>query len=202
MRCRPSDTPRKPVNQLTEDEILQELLVDPITRISNRRAWNEMEKGLALAWIDADGPECLADESARALCERHLQAIGAALQEAMPSSVAYLYGDIFVAHAKTRFDLRTRISNALDMLSSARTQMTRPDGVMTELYGMGFSYGLAGDLPAAEAALYNIRRGAHGTGFALPAGGRLPYRLKPLLKLGYKVTQVRLAIPGGTIKEY
>jgi hypothetical protein len=172
MRCRPNLPPQRPVDELTREELLHELLVDPITQIANRRAWDEMEKGPAMAWIDADGPEWVADENARALCERPLQAIAAALQDAMPGKVAYFFGDIFVAHALAHVDLELGISRALKTLSMVRIQMTRPDGAMTVRYGLGFSYGKAADLRDAEFALQDVRRGTQGKGFVLHFAAR------------------------------
>jgi hypothetical protein len=199
----PDNTPpRKPLNDMTRDEKLRELLVDPVTHIPNRRAWNEMGKGLAQAWIDADGPESLADAKGRAVCNWHLQAIAAALQEAMPNRVAYFYGDIFAAHAQTSLGLERGILSASSILSRARTSMTRPDGKTAVFHGLGFSNGQGSDLQAAEAALAGAKRGAQSKGFVLPAGARLPDRLKPLLKLGYEVTQVCLFMPNGSVKEF
>ena len=100
MWCRPSKTQWKPFEEMTLDEKYEALYFHPITQIQNRQAWLRMDKGPARAWIDAYGPEDLADGNGRAICERHLRAIAAALQESMPDDVAYFYGDYFVAHER------------------------------------------------------------------------------------------------------
>lgn len=206
MWCRPSKKQwslldEKSLEEMTLDEKYELLYIDPITRIHNRRAWDGITKGPARAWIDADGPEDLSDGDCRALCERHLRAIAAALQESMPGDVAYLYGDYFVAHAPTLADLEKGIAKALNTLSTVRTQMTRPDGATILLYGLGFSHWQAYDLPANAAENYDIRGFAQTKAHPFPAGALLPARLRPLFRFGYKLTQVRLTMSDGTIQE-
>ena len=188
----------KRLDDMTKEEMIDELLIHPWTRIWNRRAWGEMDKGPAQAMISADGVDCRQEEG-----DRHLRAIADALEQAMPGRVAHLFGEIFAAHAASAEEREAGISRAKGLLSRAKTLLHHADGTAKDFTGMGFSYGYGPNSRAADYALVGNQQGMkNNKGFAQPVGSRLRDQVEPLLKQGYTVTKVQVPQPDGTIKEY
>ena len=70
--------------EMTTEEMCRELLVDLLTGLGNRRAWEEADKGTVLASLDMDALKWVNDTMGHTSGDKMLAAMGEALNDVMP----------------------------------------------------------------------------------------------------------------------
>jgi GGDEF domain-containing protein/uncharacterized protein YidB (DUF937 family) len=140
---------RKTVNQMSADEMRRALLIDDLTGLGNRRAYDESVKKQSQVSIDADGLKWINDNLGHESGDILLAAIGEAIGRITTDSY-HISGDEFVVQANND-EVAADIMDAVnELLAEATIEGVNSNGDKVTLKGIGISYGIAKDLKDAE----------------------------------------------------
>lgn len=146
---------RKEVSSMSEEEMRRELLTSPTVDLPNRRAFDEAQKGkpaAAVAMSDADGLKALNDKFGYEAGDQLLRAKAESLKEAGLDAY-HDKGDEFLYRADSEKDLQIKLREARESLRSRIIEVTTKDGKTLRFRGADFSFGVGGNLDAAESGL-------------------------------------------------
>lgn len=144
---------RKRVDEMSGDELRQELLTDPVSGLPNRRAYAEAEKLPLQASVDVDGLKWVNDNLSHADGDQLLKVVGRALRDEFGDQAFHLSGDEFAVQAEPKQGLGERLRKVRNRLADAEITAKGPDGETVTLKGVGFSFGLGRSLKEADHAL-------------------------------------------------
>lgn len=164
---------RKRIDQMAPDEMRQELLIDELTGLGNRRAYGEAPRKKVQASLDADGLKWINDNLGHESGDKLLAAIGQALREATGDAY-HVSGDEFVAQFDTDAQANEVLSKVRERLRNAVIEVTLPDGTKITKTGADFSYGLGATLDAAETKLQIDKTGRTQAGLRAGRGETPP----------------------------
>lgn len=149
---------RKSINEMSPSEKDEEIArlrkdayLDPLTGLKNRRAYDESDKLPIQVSVDADSLKWINDNMAQESGDMMLQAIAEALQ-AITQDAYRVGGDEFVVQAKTEQEAHEIMDAVQDKLGTAILTITKKNGSVITVKGIGVSYGTGTDLAAANAA--------------------------------------------------
>jgi GGDEF domain-containing protein len=151
---RGDEVTRKNVADMSADEMRAALLVDDLTGIGNRRAYDESVKQAYQVSIDADGLKWINDNLGHESGDVLLAAIGEALGRVTKDSY-HISGDEFVVQAGTEIAAADIMETVNELLAQATVEGVNSSGDKVTLKGIGISYGIAKDLKNAELKLQN-----------------------------------------------
>lgn len=154
---------RKLVSEMSIEEARQALLVDELTNLGNRRAYDEAEKLKAQVSIDVDSLAAINDLFGHEAGDRLLKAVG----EAVKAETEFGYrlgGDEFVVQAKTPMLAKIIMNRIVERLRATGAEYTAADGKVYEKTGIGVSYGVGKDLEAADLKLRESKAERERTG--------------------------------------
>ena len=163
-------TKRKRILEMTTEEMCRELLVDPLTGLGNRRAWEEADKGTVLASLDMDALKWVNDTMGHTSGDKMLAAMGEALNDVMPGQAFRVSGDEFLAHFEGQGEANLLLAKAADLLGAATVSVRLPDGTVITKTVVGYSYGTGTNLEDAEAGLQRHKAERERTGLRTSRG--------------------------------
>jgi hypothetical protein len=114
---------RKRIDELTPEEMKQELLTDHLTGMPNKRAYIESSKGEVQAAIDVDSLKWVNDNFGHQAGDELLQKVGKALDSQVnkgltDSSAYHISGDEFVVHGKDPVAIKQQLAALEDVLKN------------------------------------------------------------------------------------
>lgn len=165
---------RRRVDQMTPEEMRRELLIDELTGLGNRRAYNEAPRLPVQVSIDVDSLKWVNDEMGHESGDHMLRLVGQAIAEETGHGY-HVSGDEFIVQAHTQTEADQVMARVAERLASAMLTVELPDGGRLTKQGVGFSYGTGRTLQDADAGLRRHkaereREGLRGERGAEPAG--------------------------------
>jgi len=144
------------MNRMSEQELYNALYTDELTGILNRSAFNQADFS-AMAIIDLDSLKYLNDEYGHRTGDKYLKELGHLLMSVFGGEFAYrISGDEFVVTGSCEFEISSK-------LNAARKSFP------------GFSYGVGGDLQAADELLAREKASREQTGKRSARGEAPPW---------------------------
>jgi GGDEF domain-containing protein len=140
---------RKNVSEMNAEEMRAALLIDDLTGIGNRRAYDESTKKPIQISIDADGLKWVNDNLGHDSGDKLLTAIGEALGRVTQDSY-HISGDEFVIQSGTQLVADDIMETVNELLAEAIIEGVNSNGDKVTLKGISISYGIAKDLKDAE----------------------------------------------------
>jgi len=162
---------RKRVAEMSDAEMREALLRDPLTGLGNRRAYDEAEKLAVQASVDVDSLKWVNDNLGHGAGDALLSLMGRAFS-GYPEAY-HVSGDEFLLQANTREEVDAVIENAYDFLDANDLVYEDPDGNDHILTG-SFSYGTGQTLAEAEQALQAHKGARESYGHRAGRGQRPP----------------------------
>ena len=154
---------REEMAGLTDEEFEKEVMVDPTTKLWNKRKWYEDEeanKGKAHAVLDADSLGWVNDNMSHSAGTEYLQKISRELQAAGTGINAYRYGgDEFILTGPDAGELQSAVESAISRINDAAPVEEGGQSVRVTL-----SVGYGADFDAADAALKEEKQRRIDTG--------------------------------------
>jgi GGDEF domain-containing protein len=146
---------RKRVEEMTPGEMRKELLTDPLTNLSNKRAYQEDPRLPVQVFIDVDSLKWINDNISHDAGDELLKTVGWALDSLdCPGYRAYhISGDEFIIQAKSERIAQAAIKQALVRLDRLTFDYPLPDGRTIRKKGAGISYGIGTTVELAEEEL-------------------------------------------------
>ena len=154
---------RQRVDQMSFEEMRRELLIDALTGLGNRRAYDETVTPESVhAYIDVDALKWVNDNMGHQSGDELLKAMGDALREAIslqesvdgPDATGYhLSGDEFVILGSSPEQVEKIAIRAQAIGERAVLEYTAPDGSVITKQGVQFSYGIGKSLEEADEGL-------------------------------------------------
>lgn len=163
---------RKSIAEMTPDEMRRELLVDAMTGLGNRRAYEEADRLATQVSIDADGLKWINDNLGHESGDRLLETIGKVIAEETLNGF-HISGDEYVIQTHTKEEADAIMARVVERLNDVTIESTTTDGDVVTMRGIGISYGIDGDLNNAEKSLrehkaQREREGLRGGRGAIP----------------------------------
>jgi GGDEF domain-containing protein len=164
---------RKSVSELSPEEMRRELLIDPLTGLGNRRAYDEAEKLPIQVSIDIDALKWINDNMSHESGDALLRAVGEALGRVAEKAgeAFHISGDEFIIQTQTRAKAQWMMEGVERLLKEAVITAELPDGTTITKTGLGFSYGIGKTLQDAEAGLREHKAERERQGLRAPRGG-------------------------------
>jgi GGDEF domain-containing protein len=146
---------RKRVEEMTPEEMREELLTDPLTGLGNHRAYQQDPRLAVQVFVDVDSLKWINDNISHEAGDEILRTVGRALGSLdWPGYCSYhISGDEFMIQAKNVQIAEAVIKHALGFLNQVTFGYTLPDGTTITKKGVGISYGIATTVELAEEAL-------------------------------------------------
>ncbi|HZF28064.1 MAG TPA: diguanylate cyclase [Gammaproteobacteria bacterium] len=141
---------RKPVGEMSHEEMRSELLTSHLTGLANRRAYDERPRMAHQGSIDVDSLKWVNDNMSHGSGDELLKAVGQALKEAAGDRAYHFSGDEFAIEGKDAAELHELMERVNERLAQATIEITKADGSVVTLDGLGVSYGLGETLDAAD----------------------------------------------------
>lgn len=143
---------RKKVADMSPEEMQEALLVDHLTGLGNRRAYDESEKLPVQVSIDVDALKWVNDNMGHESGDKLLQLMGRAIQEYTDDGY-HISGDEFVIQSKVRYSAESALEQVTELLGKSVITVELPDGGTLTKTGVEFSYGIGDTLNEAETEL-------------------------------------------------
>jgi GGDEF domain-containing protein len=143
---------RKNVSDMSAAEMRRALLIDDLTGLGNRRAYDESVKLPYQVSIDADGLKWINDNLGHESGDILLGAIGEAIGR-VTDDAYHISGDEYVVQANTENEAIKIMESVNELLAQAVVEGVNSSGDKVDLNGIGISYGIAKDLKDAETKL-------------------------------------------------
>jgi GGDEF domain-containing protein len=157
---------RKRIEEMTPEEMRRELLTDPLTNLSNKRAYQEDPRLPVQVFVDVDSLKWINDNISHEAGDELLRTVGWALDSLdCPGYHSYhISGDEFIIQAKSVQTAQAAINHALVCLDIVTFEFMLPDGTTIRKKGVGVSYGIATTVELAEEELrkHKVQREAKG----------------------------------------
>ncbi len=146
---------RKRLEDMTKEELLQEVKIDKLSGLSSWRAFEAAPKKRFIASIDLDGLKFLNDEMGHGAGDEMLKKVGKAIADAMGGTDDAFRkgGDEFAAQANSEKALNAAMVKAQDRLKRAKIKVIKPDGSIIEKHGIEFSFTTGRTFDEADAKL-------------------------------------------------
>ena len=161
---------RKPVAEMSHEEMRQELLTSHLTGLPNRRAYDEAPRQPHQGSIDVDSLKWVNDNMGHGSGDELLKAVGQALKEAAGDRAFHFSGDEFAIEGKDADELHAIMEHVNERLAQATIEVTKADGSVVTLDGLGVSYGLGETLDAADENLSVAKQTREAQGVRAPRG--------------------------------
>jgi GGDEF domain-containing protein len=142
---------RRRVAEMSPEEMRRALLTSEVTRLPNRRAFDEAGQPVAVGMSDVDGLKALNKfgyEAGNALLRAKADALREAGLEAYHDK-----GDEFLCRGDDANGLRAKLECARGILKCRTISVQPPDGRSLSFTGADFSYGVGKDITEAELLL-------------------------------------------------
>uniref|UniRef100_A0A6M3JF17 Putative regulatory protein n=1 Tax=viral metagenome TaxID=1070528 RepID=A0A6M3JF17_9ZZZZ len=143
---------RKRIAEMSPEEMSAELLTNHLTKLDNKRAYEEKERKPVQASIDVDSLKWVNDTYGHGAGNDLLKAMGAALKQSGLPDVYHFSGDEFHAEGNTPEEIKTAIQVAREYLKKNPLTFTDKAGVARTV-SAGFSYGVGESIDIAEVKL-------------------------------------------------
>lgn len=166
---------RKRVAEMSQDEMRQALLVDDLTGLGNRRAYNESEKLPFQVSIDLDGLKYINDTYGHESGDKLLAEFGSEVQE-ITGDGYHISGDEFIVQAVNEGAARRLMKELEARANDAEVHVKTPGGEDVTISGIGFSYGIAKDLKKADEKLRSHKAKREAAGLRGKRGEPIPDR--------------------------
>lgn len=173
-------TRRKLISEMSPEEMKKELLVNPVTGIPNKRAYQEsettdLEKGITKpkAYIDVDSLKYVNDFAGHAAGDELLQAVAKEISGITPDSY-HISGDEFIIRAKTEAEARKLADKLNEKLSEVELEFTNDKGEKYTYKGLGVSYGVHKEEKEADRLLRKHKEEREAEGLRARRGERPP----------------------------
>jgi GGDEF domain-containing protein len=167
---------RKRVEKMTPEEMRKELLTDPLTRLGNKRAYEEDPRLPVQVFVDVDSLKWINDNISHKAGDELLRTVGWALDSLNdPGYRSYhISGDEFIIQAKDVETAHAAINQALLCLDGVSFEYSLPDGTLITKKGAGISYGIATTVELAEERLRRHKAERHAKGLRAMRGETPP----------------------------
>lgn len=143
---------RKLVSEMSPEEMKQALLVDHLTGIPNRRAYDESQKKPVQALTDLDGFKWINDNFGHDAGDAYLKTLGQITKELGLDS-SRLGGDEFIHQFDTQEQADAAMSTLRERLKNAIIEWEASNGEKKSYKGLDFSHGTGESKQAADASL-------------------------------------------------
>jgi diguanylate cyclase (GGDEF)-like protein len=167
----PPAQPRKRVAQMTEEEKTRALLVDELTGLGNRRAWEDRQRLPVLAMLDVEGLKWVNDNVGWPAGDELLRAVAAAMR-AEGVRACRLGGDEFVFEGAEEVVVAAQIDRIRGRLRDASIEAIVPDGSCRRLRGPRIHAGMGRSLDQAASALRDAKKAGVASGERAARGTR------------------------------
>ena len=164
---------RKKIGEMSPEEMKRELLVDPLTGLGNRRAYEETERLPYQSMIDVDSLKAVNDIMGHDKGDELIKAVGQALGENAKRAF-HTSGDEFIVEGETPEEIDAQLKRAQERLQNAEIEYTAPDGTVFKYKGLEFSYGTSKSLGEADQRLAAIKTEREKQGLRAARGQRPP----------------------------
>jgi N12 class adenine-specific DNA methylase/GGDEF domain-containing protein len=144
---------RKNVDEMTPEEMRAELLVHPLTRIPNMRAYDESQKLPTQVSVDADSLKWYNSQGSHQGGDQLIRTIARALDEQSPGNAYHKGGDEFVLQAASPEEAEAHMAAVKDRLANTKIEMLAPDGRKLTVNGIGVTHGIGQDFETADRAM-------------------------------------------------
>jgi GGDEF domain-containing protein len=162
---------RQRVASMTEQEKTRALLVDELTCLGNRRAWEERDHRPFQAVLDVEGLKWVNDNVGWAAGDALLKAVAGALR-AERIRAYRLGGDEFVFESDDVDTARAALDRLRQRLGTTEILARRADGSPRRLRGPRIHAGIGRSLDEAQAELNAAKRAGVATGERASRGHR------------------------------
>jgi GGDEF domain-containing protein len=142
---------RRRVSEMSVEEMRRELLTSQVTRLPNRRAFDEASPATAIAMADMDGLKAL-NKYGYDVGNAVLLAMGHALRQ-VGLEAYHDKGDEFLCRGCDIDELVAKLEHARSLLRHHVAIVERADGGRLNIRGADFSYGVGKNIDQAELAL-------------------------------------------------
>lgn len=171
---------RKLISEMSTKEMRKELLINPVTNIPNKRAYQEAEKTdfdrkivKAKAYIDVDSLKYVNDFAGHDAGDNLLQAVAKTIAEVTPDSY-HISGDEFIIRAETEETARELADELNEKLSEVELEFTNDKGEKYTYKGLGVSYGVHKEETEADRLLRKHKEEREAEGVRAKRGERPP----------------------------
>ena len=161
----------KPVAQMTDEEKTRALLVDELTGLGNRRAWENRERRPVQAMLDVEGLKWINDSVGWPAGDELLRLVAAAITDAGVSGYR-LGGDEFAFEGPDEPAVASAIARIRRRLSDASIDVIGRDGSRRRLQGPRVHAGIGRSLEAAAQALRRAKKAGIAAGERAARGMR------------------------------
>lgn len=165
---------RKDVEEMTEaerkaaiEELRHDAMINDLTGLGSRLAWEQVEKKAFIAAIDADSLKYVNDTLGNKAGDELLVKIGKALKAEFGKDAYHISGDEFWVHSDSMDDLVISLGAVQNKLKTETA--TGPGGTIT---GLGFSYGVAETENAADREMKADKKTRQKEGLRVERGER------------------------------
>jgi GGDEF domain-containing protein len=163
--------PRKRVAQMTEEEKTRALLVDELTGLGNRRAWEDRERLPVVAVFDVEGLKWVNDNVGWPAGDELLRAVAAAI--CAEGVHAYrLGGDEFVFEGGEESVVAVQVEQIRGRLREASIEALSRDGSCRRLRGPRIHAGIGRSLDQAASVLRDAKKAGVASGERAARGTR------------------------------
>lgn len=160
---------RKRIDQMSVDELRKEILIDSLTGLGNRRAYEESVKLPVQVSIDADALKWVNDNMGHEVGDDMLALIGEALGD-HTSDAYHVSGDEYIAQFNEQGEADSVMQAVQDILNQVEVKATLPNGDVIVKKGVGFSYGTGKTLSEAENGLQKNKQAREEAGYRSARG--------------------------------
>lgn len=167
---------RKRVDKMTLEEMRKELLIDPLTNLGNKRAYEEDPRLPVQVFVDVDSLKWINDNISHEAGDQLLKTVGWALDSLdYPGYRSYhISGDEFIIQTRSVEMAQAAIKHALVYLDKVTFEYTFPDGITITKKGAGISYGIATTVELAEEELQKHKAERQAKGLRAARGETPP----------------------------
>lgn len=165
---------RKRVSQMSLEELREALLTSHLTGLRNRRAYDEAPRLPVQASIDVDSLKWVNDNMGHPSGDQLLRLVGDALRDEFGDEAYHFSGDEFVVQGVDEWDVQAALEAAQRRLAESYVEVELPDGEIIRVTGLGISFGIGGDLNAAETDLKAAKESRLRTGARAARGDQPP----------------------------
>ena len=184
--CAGPPGPRKPVARMTEAEKTRALLVDELTGLGNRRAWEDRERRPVQAMLDVEGLKWVNDNVGWQAGDALLRVVAAAICDDGMRGYR-LGGDEFVFEGEDEAEVASAIDRIRARLRGASIVAVGSDGTRRQLRGPRIHAGIGRSFDEAAATLRAAKKAGIAGGERAARGAR-PHGLADEASLGARVT--------------
>lgn len=157
---------RKDVDEMSPEErkavietLRQDALVNQMTGLGSKMAWEDAEKKQFIGAIDADSLKYVNDNLGKDAGDQLLIKIGKALHKEFGEDAYHISGDEFWVHGDNQEDVETKLFKAQGALETETVE--GPGGSLT---GLGFSFGVSTEEQIADREMKADKKARTKTG--------------------------------------